>query len=49
MGTVTDLTIRTASLDELRRRAAEGDQSAVAELARRRAEEATGGEGGQAA
>lgn len=44
MGTVTDLTIRTASVDELRRRAAEGDQDAVAELARRSAEE-----GGKAA
>lgn len=38
MGTVTDLTIRAASEDELRRRAAEGDQAALAELARREPE-----------
>jgi hypothetical protein len=35
MGTVTDLTIRIASDDELRRRATEGDQDAIAELCRR--------------
>jgi hypothetical protein len=35
MGTVIDLTTTSASDDELRRRAAEGDQDAIAELCRR--------------
>lgn len=35
MGTVTDLTTTSASDEELRRRVAEGDQEAIAELCRR--------------
>lgn len=34
-GSVADLTVRVASDEELRRRAAEGDEAALAELARR--------------
>lgn len=38
MGTLTDLTTPAATDDELRRRAAEGDQAALAEQLRRQAE-----------
>lgn len=39
--TVTDLTTRAANDDELRRRAAEGDSDALAELNRRNIERRT--------